>query len=570
MDDRTHRAARRIEGRSAAPGVALGPLVRLTPAKQDTRQHRSAAEEHQALVDALAASHADLGVLVREVGDADAEAILSFQVALLEDDNLAAPGFALIAGGEVANRAWSAAIDPEIASYEQADDPYFRARASDLRDLRDRVLRHLAGEADQIVPSGVIVAADDMPPSMFLATDWRDGGLVLRRGSPSSHVAILARSRGVPMIVGVDVDQLENGTDVLLDGDAGLLIVDPDSDMRAIYCQRRAEQSEVRQAVASFSGPVLTASGELVRVTINVTGLAELEDLDAAHVDGIGLMRTEFLFQGREKLPTEEEQYQIYRRMVEWAAGKPVTIRTLDAGGDKPIIGLTQPGDMNPFLGVRGVRLSLRHLDVFRVQLRALARAAVAGNLKVMIPMVTVPEELDRCRALFEQAVEELCREGQEAQLPPLGMMVEVPAAALTIEDFSADFFSIGSNDLIQYVAAASRDEPQLADLARPSRAVFNLIGHVVNCGDRSGRETSLCGDLAGDPEQVAALLDHGLRAFSVAPGALGPVRAAIARYSGSRAFSSEMETGSRQENASNQESSAPFRFYRNGKGSGA
>src|SRR6202047_3074034 len=349
MDDRTHRKAHRIEGRSAAPGIALGPLVRLAPARHDARPNRSPAEERQALVDALAASQADLTVLAREVGDADAEAILSFQIALLEDDNLAAPGFARIAGGEVASRACSAAIDAEIASFDDADDAYFRARASDLRDLRDRVLRHLAGEADQALPSGAIVAADDMPPSMFLATACRDGGLVLRRGSPSSHVAILARSRGVPMIVGVDVDRLENGTDALLDGDAGLLIVNPDSDTRAVYDQRRAEQSKARQAMTSFKGPVLTATGELVQVMINVTGLAELEGLDPSHVDGIGLMRTEFLFQGREKLPTEEEQYQIYRRMVEWAAGRPVTIRTLDAGGDKPINGLTKGGEINHF-----------------------------------------------------------------------------------------------------------------------------------------------------------------------------------------------------------------------------
>src|SRR5438876_2062956 len=532
MDDRTHRVAQRIKGRPAVPGIALGPLVRLTPAKHDARQYRSAAEEHQALVDALAASQADLISLAHEAGDDEAEAILAFQIALVEDDNLTAPAFASIAGGEAANRAWSAAIDSEITSYEGASDPYFRARASDLRDLRDRVLRHLTGEADQIVPAGVIVAADDMPPSMFLATDWRDGGLVLRRGSPSSHVAILARSRGVPMIVGVDVDHLENGKDAMLDGDAGLLIVDPDSEMRATYRQRRAEQAEVRRAV-SFGGPALTASGEPVRVMINVTGLAELGDLDPAHVDGIGLMRTEFLFQGREKLPTEEEQYQIYKRMVEWAGGKPVTIRTLDAGGDKPIAGLTQPDDINPFLGVRGVRLSLRHLEVFRAQLRALVRASVAGNLKVMIPMVTVPEELDRCRTLLDQALADLRRDGRDARMPSLGLMVEVPAAALTIEDFNADFFSIGSNDLIQYVAAASRDEPQLADLARPSRAVFGLIRHVVDYANASGRETSLCGDLAGDPAQVAALLDQGLRTFSVAPGALGPVRAAIARYDG-------------------------------------
>jgi phosphoenolpyruvate-protein phosphotransferase (PTS system enzyme I) len=536
MDDRAHRAARRIEGRSAAPGIALGPLVRLAIVQQDARPRRSVTEEHQALVDALAASQEALAVLARETGDAEAEAILSFQIALLDDVNLAAPAFALIAGGEVASRAWRAAIDPEIASYEEAGDPYFRARASDLRDLRDRVQRHLAGEAEQTVPPGVIVAADDMPPSMFLATDWRDGGLVLRRGSPSSHVAILARSRGVPMIVGVDVDHLVDGKDALLDSDAGVLIVDPDAGMRDIYHQRHAEQSKLRHAAASFGGPAFTALGERVRVMINVTGLAELGGLDPAGVDGIGLMRTEFLFQGRDNLPTEEEQYQIYKRMLEWAAGKPVTIRTLDAGGDKPIAGLTPAGDINPFLGVRGVRLSLRHLDVFRAQLRALARAAVAGNLKVMIPMVTVPEELDRCRALLEEALAELHRKGRQAQMPPLGMMVEVPAAALTIEDFNADFFSIGSNDLIQYVAAASRDEPQLADLARPSRAVFGLIGHVVKYADGSGREVSLCGDLAGDPAQVAALLDQGLRTFSVAPGALGPVKAAIARYSGAAA----------------------------------
>src|SRR6266567_8554442 len=352
MDRRMHRAGHRIEGRSAAPGIALGPLVRLAAPKHDPRQHRSAAEEHQALVDALAASQVALTVLAREAGDAEAEAILSFQIALLEDDNLAAPAFTLIASGETASRAWRAAIDPEIASYDVADDPYFRARASDLRDLRDRVLRHLAGEADQIVPPGVILAADDMPPSTFLATDWRDGGLVLRRGSSSSHVAILARSRGVPMIVGVDVDHLEDGADALLDADAGLLVVDPDANMRASFDQRRAEQSKAREIAHEFTGPARTAAGELVRIMINVTGLAELSTLDPAHVDGIGLMRTEFLFQGREKLPTEEEQYQIYKCMLEWAAGKPVTIRTLDAGGDKPIVGLTQPGDLNPFLVV--------------------------------------------------------------------------------------------------------------------------------------------------------------------------------------------------------------------------
>jgi phosphotransferase system enzyme I (PtsI) len=507
--------------------------LRLVAAKPQTRSSRSVAGEQQALADALEASKLDLAALAGKVEDEDAEAILAFQAALLEDENLAAPAFARVADSEAADRAWIAAIDPEIARYEQAEDSYFRARTSDLRDLRDRVLRRLAGEVDQAVPPGVIVAAEDMPPSVFLATDWRDGGLVLRRGSPSSHVAILARARGVPMLVGVDFGHLESGVDTVLDGDSGTLIIDPDPDLKADYDRRRAGQARQRAEAASFSAPARTASGERVQLMINVTGLAELRDIDPSKVDGIGLMRTEFLFQARDKLPAEEEQYHIYRQMAEWAVGKPVTIRTLDAGGDKPIAGLTEAGDPNPFLGVRGVRLSLRRLDVFRLQLRALARAAVAGNLKVMIPMVTVPEELDSCRKLFADIVDELRGEGIDAKSPPLGMMVEVPAAALSIEDFNADFFSIGSNDLIQYVAAVSRDEPQLAELARPSRAVFSLIGRVVEHARRVGREASLCGDLAGEPAQVASLLDQGLRIFSVAPGSLGPVRAAIARYSG-------------------------------------
>jgi len=226
----------------------LGPLVRLAPVKHDARRHRSPADEHQALADALAASQEDLNLLTRGAEDPEAEAILAFQIALLEDDSLVAPALAMIADGEAAGRAWSAAIDPEIASYDAAEDPYFRARASDLRDLRDRVLRHLAGESDQLVPSGVILAADDMPPSTFLATDWRDGGLVLRRGSPSIHVAILARSRGVPMIVGVDLDHLEHGTDALLDDDAAPLIIYTLSQHRAPLRTGRLAKCKLRQA----------------------------------------------------------------------------------------------------------------------------------------------------------------------------------------------------------------------------------------------------------------------------------------------------------------------------------
>lgn len=522
----------RLEGRPAAPGWALGTLVRVDARPGAARKTASVAEEREALAASLAAAQAALADLTARVEDADAEGILAFQGALLEDEALTAPAFALIEQGEAADRAWAASINTEIASYEAASDPYFRGRAADLCDLRDRVLRHLAGEIEQPVPLGAIIAAEDMPPSRFLSTDWRGGGLVLHRGSPTSHVAILAKARGVPMVVGVRPEALEHGREVLIDGDSGIVILDPDPATRIKFAQRRAAPPNGSgDAEACLREPAVTAAGETVRVMINVAGPGELDRLDPGHCDGIGLVRTEFMFQGRQHLPDEDEQLDAYRRILGWAQGRPVTIRTLDAGGDKPIRGLTRAGEANPFLGVRGVRLSLRHPEVFRVQLRALARAAAAGDLKVMIPMVTVPEEMRICRRLMGEVVAELVAERLETRFPPLGMMVEVPAAALTIADFDADFYSIGSNDLVQYVAAASRDEPELSDLTVLSRGVLRLIREVVENARFTGREVSLCGDLGGQPAHVPALLDCGLRSLSVASPAVGAVKAAITRY---------------------------------------
>jgi len=231
-------------------------------------------------------------------------------------------------------------------------------------------------------------------------------------------------------------------------------------------------------------------------------------------------------------LPDEETQYRVYRRLAEWASGKPVTIRTLDAGGDKPIAGLTAEGESNPFLGMRGIRLSLARPDVFRVQLRALARAARHGAVKVMLPMVTVPEELEAARSMLDAEVAALAAAGIMAARPPLGIMVEVPAAALAIERFdAAAFFSIGSNDLTQYVMAAGRDIAAVADLADPRNpAVLRLIRMVADHGRLTGREVSLCGDAGGDPEIVGELLSAGLRSVSVAPSALAAAKAAIGR----------------------------------------
>jgi phosphoenolpyruvate-protein phosphotransferase (PTS system enzyme I) len=273
------------------------------------------------------------------------------------------------------------------------------------------------------------------------------------------------------------------------------------------------------------------ASGERVRVMINVARPEELNSIDPAHVDGIGLVRTEFLFHARASLPDEEEQYLVYSSIAKWAAGRPVTIRTLDAGGDKPIPGFTRTGESNPFLGVRGVRLSLRRPEILMVQLRALARAAAAdGNVKIMVPMVTLPEELAQCRLMLAQAVRDLLAAGVPARLPPLGMMVEVPAAALAIDAFDAEFYSIGSNDLLQYLMAASRDEPELATLAAPGPAFWRVLRDMAAHGQTVQREVSLCGDLASDVRHVPELLRCGLRSLSVAPAALAAVKAAVRR----------------------------------------
>ena len=258
-----------------------------------------------------------------------------------------------------------------------------------------------------------------------------------------------------------------------------------------------------------------------------------VDGIDPAHCDGIGLTRTEFLFaHGLGEAVSEEAQFKIYAHLLDWARGRAVTIRTLDAGGDKPIPGLTPEGETNPFLGLRGIRLSLSRPDVFLPQLRALARAAARGPLKVMLPMVTVPREVEATRGLLQQVLAELAREGLPAAMPRLGMMVEVPAAALNVAAFDVEFYSIGSNDLVQYVTATSRDCAAVAGLHDPlDPAVLELIGRVVAHGSATGREVGLCGDMASDSRYLPALLDLGLASLSVAPSRLAKVKAQIARH---------------------------------------
>ncbi len=523
----------RLQGRPAAPGFAAGPLQVVRRRDDRARTKGSTGEEAEALRQAIAAAVLDLGLLSSRL-HGEAADMIAFQVAMLDDPALSEAAFAAVADGSGAAEAWSAALGAEIAGYQASDEDYFRARASDLADIRDRVAVLLEGGSAVTIRPGAIVLADDLTPSLFLSTDWRGGAIALCAGSATSHVAMLARSRGVPMVVGLDaaLDDARGGATALLDGGDGVVIVEPDEAARTAFGdRRRAWASHAETARGAATRRARMTDGTPVAILLNIADPAELDGLDPAICDGIGLVRTELLFEGAAP-PDEETQRAVYAGIVRWAAGRSVTIRTLDAGGDKPIAGITIDGERNPFLGIRGIRLSLRRPALFKVQLRALARAAAEGPIDIMLPMVSVPAELEAARGLLEGACAELEAEGLAHRRPPLGIMVEVPAAAIAPERFDAAFYSIGSNDLVQYTLAAGRDVGGLADLASPSDpSVLRLIANVAAHGVASGRKVSLCGDAGGNPVVIPHLLDAGLRTLSMAPADVGAAKLAVAEH---------------------------------------
>jgi phosphoenolpyruvate-protein phosphotransferase (PTS system enzyme I) len=519
------------KGMTASIGFAHGPFVRADRETDGGRVAAAPPDEQAALRTALGSAGDQIAKLAESVGGDGAE-ILEFQMALLEDDDFLDPIFAAIAEGTPAHAAWSSALEAQIADYNAAADEYLQARSSDLADLRDRVLRILRGGENDApeIPSGAVVCAEDLPPSQFLEIDWsRGGGLALLRGSPNSHVAMLARARGIPMVVQLGSVPADART-ALLDGEGATLELNPSAEQLGLF-ERRQDLLRKNRASsrAILARPTASIAGETIKLLINIQRVEDLEHADAQYADGIGLMRTEFLLNGPSGLPDEETQYRAYDAVLRWARERPVTIRTFDAGGDKPVPGFTVDGEANPFLGVRGLRLCLERPDIFRVQLRALARAAVRDNLKVMFPMVTIPAELEAARRLFFEAVDQLQSEGIPAALPDVGVMVEVPAAALAIDQFDAAFFSIGSNDLAQYITACDRTNGALANLIDPLQpAVLGLIKHIVDHGGQAGRAVSLCGDMASDPRCVAGLLACGLRELSVNPSALALIKQTI------------------------------------------
>ncbi len=526
-----------VRGFAASPGIAIGAVRRChVPSLEIDRDDATDPDAEAAALDAAIADTVDAVRRQREAvaaraGETEA-GIFDAHLLFLRDEALLAPARrAIHADGRSAARAWRDAIDRTAAAWDGLEDEYLRARADDLRSVGSQVLARLLGVPPphpRIEEAGVLVAADLTPADTAGLDPALVRGIATARGGPTSHAAVLARALGIPAVVGLGdaALDLDEGSTVAVDGRVGDLYVDPSPDDVARLEAEAAALAAARAAAsAGARGPAVTRDGVTVEVAANVGGPAEVPAAVEAGADGIGLFRTEFLFMGRDRMPDEDEQEAAYRAAAEALDGRPLLIRTLDAGADKPLPYLGQPHEENPFLGVRGVRLGLARPEILEAQLRAIWRVAADHRVRVMFPMVTTLGELRAARAVLERA-------GAGSEVPlEVGIMIEVPAAALTASALAAevDFFSIGTNDLTQYTLAADRGNEHVASLTDALHpGVLALIRATVEGAEAHGRWVGVCGELAGDALATPLLLGLGVRELSMSAPAIAGVKQAV------------------------------------------
>lgn len=521
----------------AGPGMGVGPAYSArsqTPDVPDTPAADPAAEWRR-LGTAIADTRRTIGALraatSRDVGEAEASIFDAHQL-LLDDDALLGAARARIEQGENAAAAWSQAVATLAAEFDALPDPYLQARAEDVRAVGDQVLRAMLGtEGDAAAASGVLVAGDLTPAEAAELDPQRVVAVLLAFGSPHAHNVILLRAKGIPVIVGAGpgVLGIPDGTVVAVDATRGEFIVDPPADVREQFRQEAEALTRRRQAALQRAGePAVTRGGRTVAVGANIAGVEDARAAAALGADHAGLIRTEFLFLGRRQAPDVDEQLAVYRKIAESLGDRRMTLRTLDVGGDKPLEFLPAAAELNPYLGVRGIRLSLAHPDVFSDQLLAMAKLAQDIPLSVMFPMVTTLDELFAARRLLDDAVR---RAGPR---PPtglqVGMMVEVPAAALKSAAFSrhVDFLSIGTNDLSQYALAADRNNDAVAGLGDTfDPGLLHLIAATCR-GAAGAASVSVCGEFAADARAVPLLIGLGVDALSVTPPAIPTTKEAV------------------------------------------
>ncbi|RLC78706.1 MAG: phosphoenolpyruvate--protein phosphotransferase [Chloroflexi bacterium] len=534
-----------LQGIAASRGIAIGSAFRFQ--KADLCFERSTIRDpavewarFQAALDTASKQLAAVCARAEAVSGAENAAIFHAHALMLDDPELLdAVRTAIEEQCINAESALSDASEMYIQLLESLDNEYLSTRAADVRDVTERVLRILLGVvespiADLTTPS--IILARDLPPS---DTVLLDKSLVLgfctAEGGPTAHTAILARGLGLPAIVGIGPDLLEvaDHTTLILDGGSGTLVVEPDEKTVAMHRTRQAVATTVlAQARERAHEPAITRDGHRVEIVANIGNVEGAWAALEAGAEGVGLLRTEFLYLERDRLPDEEEQYQAYRAIVYELGNLPVILRTLDIGGDKELPYLDLPQEMNPFLGVRAIRLCLARPELFKPQLRAALRAGAGRNLKLMFPMVATVAEVRAARAILAECQAELLAEGQPiAEEMEVGIMVEIPAAALMADHLAAeiDFFSIGDNDLSQYTLAADRANANVASLASGFQpAVLRLVRDVITAAHVQGKWVGLCGELAGEPLAVPILLGLGLDEFSMNPPAIPLIKQII------------------------------------------
>lgn len=526
-----------ITGITASGGIAIGPIHQYTHRGIVVEDNPGdPAVEGNAFQHALDAAQAELNSVYEEVktrlGSGKA-AIFRVHSEFLNDAGLIQQTIITIYKGHSAAWAWQHAINERVSQIQKLDDPILAGRAVDLSDVGQRVLQHLVGtqnEQPSLPKSPAILVADDLTPSDTAALDTDIIlGLCTAKGGPTSHTAIIARSLGIPALVGAGetILDVQDGAPAILDGSNGKLYIRAsEADVqvaRGLQEQMRRQQDA---ALGTRFDPAVTTDGYRVEIAANINRAAEAPQAVAAGAEGVGLMRTEFLFLGRESAPSEEEQFEAYRDMALGLGGRPLIIRTLDIGGDKNVPYLNLPKEDNSFLGVRGIRLCLARPDLFIPQLRAIYRATSYGPISIMFPMIATIEDVEQARAYAEQVRQEL-----NAPNVPIGIMIEVPSAVILADHFAQiiDFFSIGTNDLTQYTLAMDRLHPQLAkqaDALHP--AVLRMIDKTVQAARGAGKWVGVCGGIAGDPKGAVILAGLGVAELSVSVPSIASIKAQI------------------------------------------
>ena len=529
-----------FQGKSVYKGIVMGPVAVLR--KNDYQVKRTRIEDADAeilrVIGAVEAAKEQLGRLydkaVQEVGEASA-AIFEVHQMLLEDEDYLESIQSMIRT-ELVNAEYAAAAtgDNFAQMFAAMDDDYMKARAADIRDISERLVWNLSGGADadlnSMEPS--VIVADDLSPSETVQMDKEKIlAFVTVHGSTNSHTAILARMMNIPALIGVPMkpDELKNGMTAVVDGFSGQVIFEPDETVKAETKKRIEEEAEKQKLLQELKGKEnVTLDGRRIHIYANIGSVGDMGYVLENDAGGIGLFRSEFLYLGRNDFPTEEEQFQAYRQAAQMMAGKKVIIRTLDIGADKQVDYFQLGQEDNPAMGYRAIRICLKQPEIFKVQLRALLRAAVYGNLSIMYPMITSTEEVKWIYEIVAEVEEELKEQGVQYRIPEQGVMIETPAAVMISDRLAelVDFFSIGTNDLTQYTLAIDRQNERLDDFYNPHHeAILRMIQMVVENAHKCGKWAGICGELGADPTLTEQFVRMGVDELSVAPSMILKLR---------------------------------------------